>query len=248
MTIAQSSGHLPDPPQPPPVVSSSLAAGASLDLPDAPLPAAQNTAPPSQNQIQSPPPSGQQPPQQSAEPSLGDLGFSPTQTQANAQLQARLNKRTHMLKLHQTLGLITLAPMAATVIVAGGAKAKRVRNADGTVTNAVIPPSDANADFHAALGSLTATMYGITAYYAIAAPKIKGVKPKGAIRLHRDLLWIHLPGMVLTPILGGMALSQEENGQKVHGIASAHGAVAWTTVTAYAASAVAVSWPIHLKF
>jgi len=91
-------------------------------------------------------------------------------------------------------------------------------------------------------------MYGLTAYYAIAAPKIKGVKPKGAIRLHRDLVWIHAPGMVLTPILGGMALNQENQGEKPHGIAAAHSYVAWTTVTAYAASAVAVSWPIHWKF
>ena len=40
-----------------------------------------------------------------APPSLDDLGFTPQQTQANAQMQALLEKRTHMLKLHQTLGL-----------------------------------------------------------------------------------------------------------------------------------------------
>jgi hypothetical protein len=91
-------------------------------------------------------------------------------------------------------------------------------------------------------------MYGLTAYYAIAAPKIPGVKPKGAIRLHQDLVWIHAPGMVLTPILGGMALNQENQGEKPHGIAAAHSYVAWTTVGAYAASMVAVSWPIHWKF
>ena len=45
-----------------------------------------------------------------------------------------------------------------------------------------------------------------------------------------------------------MALSQENNGQKVHGIASAHSYVAWTTVGAYGASIIAVSWPLHLKF
>jgi hypothetical protein len=45
-----------------------------------------------------------------------------------------------------------------------------------------------------------------------------------------------------------MAFSQEQKGEKVHGIASAHGAVATTTVLAYAAAIVSVSWPIHLKF
>ncbi|HTX42283.1 MAG TPA: hypothetical protein VMD25_10680 [Acidobacteriaceae bacterium] len=176
--------------------------------------------------------------------SLQGLGFTPQQTQANAALQAKLNKRTHDLKVHQTLGLITLAPMIATVAVSGGATQKHSKTGGGTVTE----PSSAGVDLHAALGSLTAAMYGATAYYAIVAPKIPGVKPKGAIRLHRDLVWIHGPGMILTPILGGMALSQEDKGEKIHGIASAHQYVAITTVGAYAAAIVAVSWPIHLKF
>jgi hypothetical protein len=42
-----------------------------------------------------------------AQPSLGDLGFTPEQSQSNPQEQARLDKRSHMLKTHQRLGLIT---------------------------------------------------------------------------------------------------------------------------------------------
>lgn len=227
LTFAQSPGHSPAASA---VSSSSLLP--SAELPNAPVPLTLQAT--SQSQQQKP---------QSNEPSLGDLGFTPAQTQANAKLQARLNKRTHMLKVHQTLGLITLAPMAATVLVAEGAKPKHSRNGSGTV----IEPSSSGVDLHVALGSATVVMYGLTAYYAIAAPKIAGVKPRGAIRLHRDLVWIHAPGMVLTPILGAMALNQENQGEKPHGIAAAHSVVAWTTVTAYAASFVAVSWPIHWK-
>jgi hypothetical protein len=73
-------------------------------------------------------------------------------------------------------------------------------------------------------------------------------KRRGAIRYHEALAFIHGPGMIATPILGYMAYKQENAGEKVHGIASAHGAVAWTTVSAYGASIVAVSWPIKLKF
>jgi len=51
--------------------------------------------------------------------------------------------------------------------------------------------------------------------------------------------------MVLTPILGAMAFNQAADGERVHGIASAHAAVAWTTVAAYSAAIIAVSWPIH---
>jgi hypothetical protein len=52
--------------------------------------------------------------------------------------------------------------------------------------------------------------------------------------------------MILTPILGAMAFQQANDGEKVHGIASAHAAVAWTTVASYTAAIVAVSWPIKL--
>ncbi|MES2220070.1 MAG: hypothetical protein V4587_03790 [Acidobacteriota bacterium] len=181
-------------------------------------------------------------PQNPNAPSLQDLGFGTSQTQGNAQEQALLNKRTHMLKVHQTLGLITAIPMAAALITGPQAKAK------GKNGEPITEPTSANLEFHMALGSLTAGLYFTTAYYAIFAPKIPGVKPKGAIRLHRDLAWIHAPGMIITPVLGAMAYKQESSGEKVHGIASAHGAAAYITAAAYGASIVAVSWPIHWKF
>ncbi len=182
-------------------------------------------------------PSAQKP----AAPSLPDL-FPPNQTQANPQLQAELNKRTHMLKVHQTLGLITAIPMVAALITGPQAKAK---GRDGQI---IKEPTSANLDLHIALGGLTTGLYWTTAYYAIFAPKIPGVKPKGAIRLHRDLAWVHASGMILTGVLGIMAYRQENAGEKVHGIASAHGAAAYVTAAAYGASIVSVSWPIHLKF
>lgn len=175
-------------------------------------------------------------------PSLQDLGFSSAQTQGSAKEQALLNKRTHMLKVHQTLGLITAVPMLAALITGPQAKAK------GKNGQTITEPTSANLDLHIALGGLTTGLYWTTAYYAIFAPKIPGVKPKGAIRLHRDLEWVHGPGMILTPILGIMAYKQENAGEKVHGIASAHGTAAYVTAAAYGASIVAVSWPIHWKF
>lgn len=50
-----------------------------------------------------------------AVPSLPDL-FPTSQTASDPHLQAELNKRTHMLKTHQTLGLITAIPMVAALI------------------------------------------------------------------------------------------------------------------------------------
>ncbi|HTV83292.1 MAG TPA: hypothetical protein VME18_11630 [Acidobacteriaceae bacterium] len=223
--------------------SSSAVNEAALDLPDAPLPAREQNG---GGQSQNPKPAQPQktPPGANSGLTLQGLGFSPSQTAANAKLQALLNKRTHMLQIHQKLGLITLAPMVTTVLVSSGAKQKHSHTAVATITE----PGSSGVDLHVALGSLTAALYGATAYYAIAAPKVPGVKPRGAIRLHRDLTFIHAPGMVLTPILGAMALDQENQGEKVHGIASAHQYVAVTTLGAYVAAMVAVSWPIHLKF
>jgi hypothetical protein len=225
------------------------------DLPSAPEPniqqaqastAAQNQTDqqqgqPQQSQPKQNPPQPGQPGSGNA-PSLGDLGFTPQQTLANAQLQAMLDKRTHMLKIHQRLGLITAIPMAATLITGPMAKAK------GKNGQTITEPTQANLDFHAALGGATTGLYVATAYYSIFAPKVPGSKRRGAIRLHRALEFIHGPGMIATPILGAMAFKQEQAGEKVHGIASAHGTVAWVTVAAYGAAIISVSWPIKLKF
>jgi len=160
-------------------------------------------------------------------PSLKDLGFSPDQTQGSAQDQARLDKRSHMLKIHQRLGLITAAPLLATVLTANGAAGRK-----GTASG---------RDLHATLGSITAGMYFTTAYFSVFAPKVPGTTTRGPIRLHRFLAWIHGPGMILTPALGALAFEQRSKGERIHGIASAHGAVAATTAVAYGLSILSVS-------
>jgi hypothetical protein len=164
--------------------------------------------------------------QKPGEPSLKDLGFTPDQSSGSAAAQARLDKRSHMLKTHQTLGLITLAPLAATLILSNGA-AGRNSTASGR-------------EIHAAVGGVTAGMYLTTASFAIFAPKIPGTPTRGRIRLHKALAWIHGPGMILTPILGALAYQQRSNGGKVHGIASAHGAVGAVTGIAYGAAMLSV--------
>jgi hypothetical protein len=165
-----------------------------------------------------------------APPSLQDLGISPEQAQGNAQQQALLDKRTRMLKIHQRLGLITAVPLIATVATSVGAGGKSTSSTD--------------RNLHMVLGSATAGLYFSTAYFALRAPKVPGTQTRGPIRVHKALAWIHGPGMILTPILGAMAYSQRNNGEKVHGIASAHGPVAIVTAGAYGAALLSVS----LKF
>ena len=224
----------------------------SAELPDAPMPAAldgrdsggsatdigdsssaQET--PKQDKQQQKP--GEQTPQTPAGPSLSDLGLTPEQTHGDVKEQAVLDKRTEMLKIHQRLGLITVIPVAAACISSVGAPPER-NNPGNTTTR----------DLHVALGAVAVGMYGATAYYAIRAPKVSNEPARGGIKLHKYLIYIHAPGMILTPILGAMAFNQANSGEKVHGIASAHSAVAWATAGSYVAAIVAVSWPIHLKY
>ena len=163
----------------------------------------------------------------STAPSLSDLGISPEQTQGNAREQALLDKRTHMLKIHQRMGLITTIPLIVTVATS--------LNAGGKST------STASRDLHAALGGLTGDLYFITAYYAIRAPRVPGTETRGPIRFHKVMAWIHGPGMIATPILGIMAFDQKNKGEKVHGIAQAHGPVAIVTAGAFGAALLSVS-------
>ena len=161
-------------------------------------------------------------------PSLEDLGFSSAETKSNAKEQALLDKRTHMLKIHQRLGLITTIPMIASVATSINAGGRNTSNTDRTV--------------HMVLGSTTADLYFMTAWYAIRAPRVEGTKSRGPIRFHKVMAWIHGPGMILTPILGAMAYSQKNNGEKVHGIAKAHGPVAIVTAGAFGAALLSVSF------
>lgn len=160
-------------------------------------------------------------------PSLSDLGFPSSETQPNPAEQARLDRRSHMLKIHQKMGLITAGPLLATIITGFSAGGHQT--------------SSTSRDLHAALGSTTAGLYFTTAYFAIFAPRIPGTETRGPIRVHKALAWIHGPGMILTPILGAMAFDQKSKGEKVHGIASLHGPVAIITGAAYGAALLSVS-------
>ena len=169
-------------------------------------------------------------PTQQKPPSLEDLGFSPAETKSNPKEQALLDKRTRMLKIHQRLGLITTIPMIASVATSINAGGRNTSNTDRTV--------------HMVLGSTTADLYFLTAWYAIRAPRVEATKSRGPIRFHKAMAWIHGPGMILTPILGALAYSQKNNGERVHGIAKAHGPVAIVTAGAFGAALLSVS----LKF
>ncbi|MGH9771326.1 MAG: carboxypeptidase-like regulatory domain-containing protein [Candidatus Acidiferrales bacterium] len=173
---------------------------------------------------------GQAKPNSSTEPSLQGLGFPPNEIQGSAKEQELLDKRSHMLQIHQKLGLLTTIPMVATFFTGFGAKGHHG-----------LPGSPTGRDLHMGLGILTTGMYGATAYYAIRAPHIPGTKSPPSISLHKALAWIHGPGMIITPILGAIAFSQLSRGERVHGIAKYHSVAAYTTAIAYGAALLSVT-------
>lgn len=174
--------------------------------------------------------------QSSAKPSSGgglslrSLGFPSGVTTGNAKEQALLNKRSHMLQIHQKLGVLTTIPMVASLFTGFGAKGHHG-----------LPGPASGRNLHMALGLITTGMYWTTAYYAIRAPKVPGSKPYGLIRLHEALAWVHGTGMILTPILGAIAYSQLNNNERVHGIAKYHSWAAYTTVGAYGLALLSVT-------
>jgi hypothetical protein len=163
-------------------------------------------------------------------PTLADLGISPTQATGNPQYQALLDKRSHMLQVHQKLGLIATAPLVAALFTSTGAKGHHG-----------MPGTASGMNLHTVLGAATADLYFTSAYFAIRAPKAPGVKSHGPIRVHKALAWIHGPGMILTPILGAIAYNQLSNNERVHGIAKYHSEVAAVTAGAYGAAIISVS-------
>lgn len=212
------------------ICSAQTADKATALLPDAPGAVAEQTT--SSNSQATP----QQTKPNPQAPSVSDLGFPASATAPNAEEQARLDKRSHMLKIHQRMGLITLAPLVATVVTGSMAhEGHRVVTPTGVVTDST------NRNIHMALGTTTTAMYFTTAYFAIRAPKIAGTSTRGPIKLHKTLAWVHGTGMILTPILGAIAYNQLSNGQRVHGFASAHAPVAYTTAIAYGAAILSVS-------
>ena len=145
-------------------IPSTTVDGTEMTVPDEKLEAGQSVsstpAPTRQDDLPNAPSSSK------TEPSLADLGLSPEQTQGNAREQALLDKRTHMLKIHQRMGLITTGPLIATVIASVGGGGQEHQHC---LARSSCGP-----------WQLTADLYGITAYYAIRAPEFP--ERKSAVR------------------------------------------------------------------
>ena len=134
-------------------------------------------------------------------PSIQDLGFPADQTQGNSKEQALLDKRTHMLKIHQRLGLITTIPLIATVVTSVGAGGRSTSNTDRTV--------------HMILGAAASDLYLTTAYFAIRAPGVPGTKARWTKWLAVANFSYHVPAAPALRLWATATLREDGEGRLV---------------------------------
>ncbi|HEY5039186.1 MAG TPA: hypothetical protein VIJ93_08965 [bacterium] len=161
--------------------------------------------------------------------SVEDLGFSQDEIKSDPQYQKDLQARSDMLKIHQTLGLITAVPMTTEFVL-------------GLVTSGDVHNGSIDTKVHATLGISTALLYGTTAMFAILAPKPKGLKPSGNTGVHEDLAWIHAPLMIVVPLVGDMVNDRVVNHQPLGDLGTIHGILAAALLVSYLTSLTVITF------
>jgi len=152
---------------------------------------------------------------------LQGLGFSAAETQASPDLQKTLEDRRFYLRQHQIWGLVAAGAIGATLLTGG----------EGS-----LPPE------HPFFAGLAVTSYAAAAYTSWMAPELPHGKEYGGTAWHRRLVWIHLPGMILTPVLGYLAAKKIDRGEKLDGPEKYHKDAAYITAATLAISALTVSF------
>ena len=151
---------------------------------------------------------------------LKDLGFSAQESAADPALQKNLADRRFYLRQHQIWGLVSVAAIAATFLSGG----------EGNV-----PPE------HPFFAGLAVASYSAAAYTSWRAPELAHGKEYGGSNWHRRLVWIHLPAMVMAPVLGYLAAKKIEKGEKLDGIEKYHKDVGTIAAATLLVSALTVS-------
>lgn len=152
---------------------------------------------------------------------LKDLGFDPAVTKPDSELQRTLEDRRYYLRQHQIWGLVATGSLILAALSGG----------EGD-----LPPE------HPFIAGLAVASYSAAAYTAWQAPELPHGKESGGTKWHRRLVWIHLPAMIATPILGYMAAKKVDRGEKLDGPEKYHKDAAWIAAGAVALSALTVSF------
>jgi cytochrome b561 len=154
--------------------------------------------------------------------SVDDLGFTKEDVE-NDLSQKELDTRSDMLRIHQTLGLITAVPMITQFVI-------------GLSTSDSVAQGNKDTSLHTALGLTTFILYGTTAAFQIFAPKPKHKKQTGDTAIHEALSWIHIPLMVAVVLTGDMMNDRLAANQPLGNLGVVHGVMATTLLGTYLTS------------
>ena len=139
--------------------------------------------------------------------------------------KALIDERSRKLSLHQTMGHITAGLMVASFLTAIMAKNKQDKSDRKNNKN---PYS-----MHRSLSYLTAASYYYTGYLSLTAPKRRDFKDEHKRKIHKHLAYIHIPMMILTPILGTIAYNQQKNNGTIHGIGKLARPIMYLSLTSF---------------
>lgn len=152
---------------------------------------------------------------------LSDLGFKTSDTTATPELQTALDDRRFYLRQHQVWALVAAGAMVGTILTAGEES---------------VPPE------HPFMAGLAVASYAAAAYTAWKAPDLPSGKVHGGTAWHRRLAWVHVPGMIITPILGYLAAKKIQDGKEPGSPEDYHSTAAFVTAGALALSALSISF------
>lgn len=152
---------------------------------------------------------------------LKDLGFDSSVTKPDTELQKTLEDRRYYLRQHQIWGLVAAGSLILAALSGG----------EGD-----LPPE------HPFIAGLAVGSYAAAAYTAWKAPELPHGEETGGTKWHRRLVWIHLPAMIATPILGYMAAKKVDRGEKLDGPEKYHKDAAWIAAGSVALAALTVSF------
>ncbi len=133
-----------------------------------------------------------------------------------------LKLRRTMLTTHQIAGFTTLALMYSTAYFG----------------QRVIDGNRRLGDVHQLLASATIVSYTITGLLAVLSPPpLIRRDQESTVTLHKTLAWIHLAGMILTPIIGSMIRHRHSfNMSKAH----FHQVAGYVTTAAFTAAVLVI--------
>ncbi len=141
--------------------------------------------------------------------------------------KSELKLRRAMLVAHETSGFVTLGLMLTTVYYGQ----KVIDNHERSLTL---------RRTHIGFADATISTYSLTALLSLLSPPPSIRRDElSTLSYHRALAWIHVTGMIITPIIASLAQRRGASNDSIYRI---HQVSAYITTTAFAASMVVMTF------